>query len=73
MDLLSFNSLLDSYLRIDARKTVHQAWLQMAAAQGNSDTMKEMLAPTLKVADFDKDGERPTDMAKLMADTGGGI
>jgi hypothetical protein len=67
LDLLSFDSLVRSCQRIDAIEREESAWIGMIAAQGKSETMKEVLDSGKKLL---KPYEKPQQSAKQEAKKG---
>jgi hypothetical protein len=49
MDFEEFASLYETCERLDARKTLHTAWMTMGAAQGTPKALKEYLKPHMDI------------------------
>jgi hypothetical protein len=73
LDMLSFESLHNSCLRLMAQRTRENAWVAMMAAQGTVKGMKELEKQWVKLSELDLAPEGATDIAKFLAKHGKGI
>lgn len=73
MDMLSFESLHYSCIRLKAQRMRESAWVQMIAAQGTMKSMKELEKSLTKMAEVDLAPEGGNDIAKFIARVGKGI
>ena len=73
LDLLSFESLHLSCLRLRAQRTRDGAWVAMMAAQGTEKGMKALEANWKKVSEIDLLPEGANDAAEFLRKFGKGI
>lgn len=66
-DMLSFESLHLTCIRLRAQRTREQAWIAMIAAQGSVKGMKKMEKGWLKLAALDLAPKGATDIAKFIS------
>lgn len=72
-DMLSFNSLHASCIRLRAQRTRDSAWVSMMAAQGTVKGMKKMEKGWIKMSEIDLAPEGATDAAKFLRKFGKGL
>lgn len=71
LDMLTFNALLLSVMRVSSLYKTEQAWTAMIAAQGTEETMTKWVKPWQKVVN--PDAVAKTDIKTLMKDIGKGF
>lgn len=73
LDLLAFESLHGSVIRLKAQQARETAWANMMAAQGTSKGMKELDKHWKKLAEQDLMPEGASDVAAFLQKFGKGI
>lgn len=71
MDFDEFTSIYETCERLDARKTLHTAWMTMGAAQGTPKALKDFLQPHMDVLNRSEQGRN--DLAAFIAAVGSGF
>ncbi len=66
-DMLSFESLHLTCIRLRAQRTREQAWIAMMAAQGSVKGMKKMEKGWLKLSELNLAPTGATDIAKFIS------
>ena len=69
LDILTFNALLTSVLRVTYSQRTEAAWTAMIAAQGTQKSMKDWVKPWSKVGGKEQKGN----LAGFLALVGKGI
>jgi len=72
-DMLSFESLHASCIRLRAQHTRETAWISMMAAQGSVKGMKKMEKSWVRLSELDLAPAAATDAAKFLRRIGKGI
>lgn len=73
MNMLAFESLHASCIRLRAQRTREGAWVSMMAAQGTVKGMKELEKQWVKLSELDLRPEGASDIAKFLSRYGKGI
>lgn len=70
LDILTFNALLSSVIRVSMNQKIESAWTAMVAAQGTQKSMKEWTKGLWKAANPEQ-AETKNDIKAFLKDLGG--
>jgi hypothetical protein len=71
LDLLTFDALLSSVMRVTYTQRTEQAWTAMVAAQGTQKSMEGWLKRWAKITKMDKETKKG--LAEFLGEFGGGF
>lgn len=71
LDILTFNALLDSVIRVNYTQKTEDAWTNMIASQGTQKSMKDWVKGWQKLVSKGK--QKKNDITKFLSDFGKGF